>query len=164
MERITITLDESLLAEVDAYQKARGYQNRSEAIRDLTRAGLQETSTEGNARGHCVAAAIYVYDHDARELPKRLANTFHEHHDLSLSTLHVHLDHESCMEIAVLRGQSPQVRKFAEHVIAERNVRYGRVVVVPLERSGPPHRHGPGHEHDDAHGTGRLHTHLHPRT
>jgi CopG family transcriptional regulator, nickel-responsive regulator len=155
MQRVTITLDEALLGEVDRFMVARGYQNRSEAIRDLARAGLQETEAGTPADGKCVAAAIYVYDHDARELPKRLNQTFHDHHDLSLSTLHVHLDHESCMEIAVLKGATEDVRHFAEHVIAERNVRYGRVVMVPLEETGPKHRHD--------HGT-HIHTHVHPRT
>ncbi len=155
MQRVTITLDEALLEEVDRFITARGYQNRSEAIRDLARAGLQESTSSALDKGECVAAAIYVYDHDARELPKRLNQAFHDHHDLSLSTLHVHLDHESCMEIAVLKGGTHEVRHFAEHVIAERKVRYGRVVMVPLEEAGPKHRHG-----QRAH----SHTHLHPRT
>jgi CopG family nickel-responsive transcriptional regulator len=72
----------------------------------------------------CIATASYVYDHAARELPKRLTREFHEHKDLAQATLHVHIDHESCLEVTVLRGRSAEVKAFADHVIAERGVRH----------------------------------------
>lgn len=133
MQRVTITLDDDLMAELDGWIAARGYQNRSEAIRDLTRAGLQEMAFRQTAAQDCVAAVVYVYDHATRELSKRLVHAFHDHKNLSIATLHVHLDHGSCMEVTVLKGKTGEVRHFAEHVIAERGVRYGRVVVVPAD-------------------------------
>jgi|SRR5579863_4849218 len=154
MKRVTITLDDALMDDLDRFIAARGYQNRSEAVRDLARAGLQQqTEAAPQKRGPCVAAVVYVYDHDARELPKRLNQAFHDHHELSLSTLHVHLDHESCLEVAVMKGQTEEVRHFAEHVIGERHVRYGKIVMVPLDPSGAKHRHGP---------MAPMHAHLHP--
>ena len=78
-----------------------------------------------------MAALVYVYDHAARDLSKRLVQNFHGHHDLSLATLHVHLDDDSCMEVTALKGSSGEVRHFADHIIAERGVRYGRVVMIP---------------------------------
>ncbi|MEO8715040.1 MAG: nickel-responsive transcriptional regulator NikR [Acetobacteraceae bacterium] len=131
MQRITITIDDDLMAELDELIAARGYQNRSEAIRDLTRAGLQQASAETRPNQDCVAALVYVYDHATRELSRRLAHTFHDHHDMSVSTLHVHLSHESCMEVTVLKGPAGEVRHFADHVIAERGVRHGRLMVMP---------------------------------
>src|ERR1700684_2355521 len=98
MQRVTITIDDELDAELDRYMTARGYANRSEAIRDLARSGLQQAATEGGGNRPCVAALVYLYAHDARELPKRLTRDFHDRHDIAHSTLHVHLDHESCME------------------------------------------------------------------
>ena len=89
-----------------------------------------------------MAALVYVYDHHARELSKRLTQIFHDHHDLALSTLHVHLDHESCMEVAVLRGGTGSVKHLAEHVIAERNIRHGQLVLVPVEHVVAAHAHG----------------------
>jgi CopG family nickel-responsive transcriptional regulator len=77
---------------------------------------------------------VYIYDHAARELPKRLTEAFHDHHELSLSSLHVHLDHDSCMEVTVLKGKTGAVQRFADHVIAERGVRHGRVVLMPTPR------------------------------
>src|SRR5579864_4377826 len=93
MQRVTITIDDELDAELDSFMKARGYANRSEAIRDLARSGLQQAATEIGGTRACVAALVYLYDHEARELPKRLTRDFHDRHDLAQATLHVHLDH-----------------------------------------------------------------------
>lgn len=132
MQRITITIEDDLLAEIDAAAEARGYQNRSEIIRDLARAGLQQTAQDTARTGPCVAGLVYVYDHAARDLSKRLVQEFHGHHDLALATLHVHLDDDNCMELTALRGSADEVRHFADHIIAERGVRYGRVVMIPI--------------------------------
>src|SRR5579885_260786 len=132
MQRVTITLEE-LMAELDRIIALRGYQNRSEAVRDLARAGSRQAAEETGSSRDCVAALIYVYDHEARNLSRRLTRSFHEHHDLSLAALHVHLDHDSCLEVAVLRGKAPAVQHFADHVIAERGVQHGRLVMVPVE-------------------------------
>ncbi|NEV01957.1 nickel-responsive transcriptional regulator NikR [Bradyrhizobium uaiense] len=147
MQRITITIEDDLLAEIDAAAEARGYQNRSEIIRDLARASLQQSAEEAPS-GQCVAALVYVYDHAARDLSKRLVQNFHGHHDMSLATLHVHLDDDSCMEVTALRGASSEVRHLADHVIAERGVRYGRVVMIPTAPDKKPRKRGRGHRHD----------------
>ena len=142
MQRVTITIDDDLMAELDRIIASRGYQNRSEAIRDLARAGIREAAESLDGDQNCVAALVYIYDHAARQLPKRLTETFHDHHEMSLSSLHVHLDHDSCMEVTVLKGKTGAVQHFAEHVIAERGVRHGRVVMMPTDAPRPS-RHGP---------------------
>lgn len=152
MQRVTITLDDDLVAEIDALIERRGYQNRSEAIRDLARAGLLESARSGARMKDCVGALIYVYEHSARELPKRLVRSFHEHHDLSLATMHVHLDHDNCMELTVLRGDTAAVEQLAEQVIVERGVRYGRLVLVPVNVESQEHAHGE---------TLQAHAHMH---
>ncbi len=138
MQRVTITLDEDLMKDLDRCMASRGYQNRSEAVRDLVRAGLRQTMPEAGGNGNCVAALVYVYDHHVRELAKRLTQAFHSHHVLSLASLHVHLDEENCMEVSVLKGPGGDVRHFAEHIIAERGVRHGRIFTVPAAQ---PHKH-----------------------
>ena len=135
MHRVTITIDDDLAAELDRFMSTRGYDNRSEAIRDLARSGLHKSAMEAGGLHPCVAALVYVYDHGARELPKRLTRDFHEHHDLAQATLHVHLDQESCMEVTVLKGRGSDVQHFADHVIAERGVRHGHVVYLPLHKN-----------------------------
>jgi CopG family nickel-responsive transcriptional regulator len=149
MQRVTITIDDELMSELDRIIAARGYQNRSEAIRDLARAGIRDAAESLDRERDCVAALVYVYDHAARQLSKRLADTFHDHHELSLASMHAHLDHDSCMEVTILRGKTEKVRKFAEHVIAERGVRHGRVVLVPTEVLTKPD--APGHTHPHPH-------------
>jgi len=144
MQRVTITVDDELASELDRYMTARGYANRSEAIRDLARAGLQQAATEVAGARSCLAALVYVYDHETRELPKRLTRDYHERHDLAQATLHVHLDHESCMEVTVLKGRGAEVQEFADHIIAERGVRHGHVVYLPADGA---HMHGRGGAH-----------------
>jgi len=153
MQRVTIALDNDLMKEIDRMMKARGYQNRSEIIRDLARAGIRQMNESNSPSEDCVAALVYVYDHDSRELSKRLTRSFHEHHDLSLAAMHVHLDHDSCMEVTVLRGKTEEVQHLTCHVIAERGVRHGRVVMVPVEIDQQKHAHGgePSHKHAHVH-------------
>lgn len=153
MQRVTVTLDDDLLAAVDQLVATRGYQNRSEALRDLARAGLRQDAETRDATGDCVAALVYVYDHEARSLSRRLTKSFHDHHDLSLAALHVHLDHDSCLEVAVLRGKAGEVRHLADHVTAERGVQHGRLIMIPvaIEHGRHPHGPEPAHRHLHAH-------------
>ena len=137
MDRVTISVDTALLAEIDALVAARGYQNRSEAVRDIARAGLQQIRESETDVEVCVAALVYVYDHHARRLAKRLTRSFHDHHDMSLVALHVHLDQDTCLEVNVLKGRSGEIRHLSEHIIAERGVRHGRLVQVPVDDRPP---------------------------
>jgi CopG family nickel-responsive transcriptional regulator len=146
MQRITVTLDDDLLAEIDALTANRGYQNRSEAIRDLARNGLAQMREETAGGNRWVGALVYVYDHGARNLSHKLVEAAHDHHDLAIATMHVHLDDASCLEVTALKGSRDEIRHFADHVIAERGVRYGRVVMIPAQHAHdeaphPPHRH-----------------------
>jgi CopG family nickel-responsive transcriptional regulator len=153
MQRITITIDDALVDEVDRLIDARGYQNRSEAVRDLVRAGLLQRQSDAPGATQCVASLTYVYDRKTRELPKRLANAFQDHHDLCVATMRVTLDHETSMEVSVLKGPTRHVEQFAESIIVERGVRYGKLTVIPAEIETDRH----------AHGHGRAHAHQHIR-
>src|SRR3954452_17954455 len=103
LERVTISLDEALLAEFDHYIARKGYQNRSEAVRDLVRDRLEQDRLDfgggDHAADYSVGSVSYVYNHRQRDLAQRLTNAQHEHHDFVLSALHVHLDHENCLEV-----------------------------------------------------------------
>jgi CopG family nickel-responsive transcriptional regulator len=155
MQRITITVDDELIVALDRMIGEHGYQNRSEAIRDLARAGMVHKQEQSNATAETIAALVYVYDHQARELAKRVTRFFHDRHDLSIATMHVHLDHASCLEVAVLRGGQHDVEDFARHVVAERGVRHGRLVTVPVQFETQKHAHGAE--------SGRPHLHVHVR-
>ncbi|STV85971.1 nickel responsive regulator NikR [Klebsiella michiganensis] len=111
MQRITITLDDDLLDTLDSLSQRRGYHNRSEAIRDILRGALaQESAQEHGTQGFAVLS--YVYEHEKRDLASRLVSTQHHHHDLSVATLHVHINHDDCLEIAVLKGDMGDVQHF----------------------------------------------------
>lgn len=147
MERITISLDPSLAEDFDRFIQRKGYSSRSEAIRDLIRNQLESDRLDSAEAPHCIASLSYVFNHHERELSRRLTEAQHHHHDLSLSTMHVHLDHDNCLETVILRGSTSEVRAFAERVIAERGVRHGRLNLVPVELEESSHAHLHSHPH-----------------
>jgi len=148
MERFTISLDENLATEFDRLIRERGYQNRSEAVRDLLRGRLDTLRIQQAQAPYCVASLSYVFNHHERDLAERLTELQHQHHDLVVASTHVHLDHDNCLETALLRGKTEAVRRFADALTAERGVRHGQLNLVPVEMEG-------GHQH---------HHHLHPNT
>jgi CopG family nickel-responsive transcriptional regulator len=134
MERVTISMPDDFAAELAEFMADNHYDNRSEAVRDLARLGLKQARLESGATGDCIATLTYVYNHHTRDLAQRLTEAQHDHHALQVATMHVHLDHDRCLELSVLRGKSDRVRDFASSVISERGVTYGQVNVIP----GPP--------------------------
>ena len=151
MERITMSMDETLARDIDQLCRDRGYVSRSEAMRDLLRRELEAHRTARESKSHCVANLSYVYNHHERRLSERLMDAQHQHHDLVVSTMHVHLDHEHCLESVVLKGPALAVRAFADQTQTERGVRHGQLNLVTVKvgdghyRLGA-HRH-PGHLH-----------------
>jgi CopG family nickel-responsive transcriptional regulator len=142
MQRFTITLDDQLVEAFEQFMASRGYRNRSEAIRDLIRERLGSEHLEQAPRGDCMANLTYVYNHHERELASRLTRAQHEHHDLVVSTLHVHLDHHNCMETVILRGQRNRVQGFADATISQPGVRHGRLYILPVKMTQAAHPHG----------------------
>lgn len=142
MDRFTISLDDRLAQEFDEWMAGRGYTNRSEAMRDLLRAELERARIARADTPYCIACLSYVFNHHQRDLSERLTALHHEHHDLSVSTMHAHLDHDNCLETVILRGESAAVVAFADRVCAERGVRHGQlnIIGVDLQAAGL-HRH-----------------------
>jgi CopG family nickel-responsive transcriptional regulator len=149
MERITISLEDQLATSFDAFIREHGYTNRSEAVRDLIRRELGDEALERDASAYCVGSLTYVYNHNERELAARLTRKQHAHHDLALTTVHTHLDHEYCLETVMLRGPTASVRAFADEVIAQPGVHHGKLhlVAVDMERAHHGHNDDPPREH-----------------
>ncbi|CAA6604120.1 putative nickel-responsive regulator [Rhodospirillaceae bacterium LM-1] len=171
MDRFTVSLEEELLERFDAFIQRKGYQNRSEAVRDILRDTLEtERLKASKPEGHCIASLSYIYNHHERELARRLTQAQHAHHDLTLSTLHVHLDHENCMEVTVLRGPTADVKRFADEICAETGVRHGKLNAVPVSIEQTHSHHGQGekghhaHAHDHAHSHAHQHVHSVPKS
>jgi CopG family nickel-responsive transcriptional regulator len=133
MERFTISIDDDLAHEFDRLIELRGYSNRSEAVRDILRAHLDRLREESDSRAQCVANLSYVYNHHERDLAERLTRLQHEHHDLTVSTMHSHLDHEHCIESVILKGRASEVRRFADALTAERGVHHGQLNLVTVQ-------------------------------
>lgn len=143
MERFTISLDDKLAHDFDAWAAQRGYENRSEAFRDMVRAEMDRERVQAHPEGLCVACLSYVYNHHERDLAERLAHLQHEHHDLTLSTMRAPLDHEYCLETVLLRGEIALVQAFSGKLCAQRGVQHGHLNLISVELHQP-------HVHDQA--------------
>jgi len=139
MQRLTISIDDQLADAFEQLIERRGYANRSEAFRDLVRRELGDTRLDtANETGQCIAVLSYVYDHHQRQLAARLTDLQHAHHELTIATLHTHLNHQDCIESAILRGSTHEVKAFASSLVAQTGVHHGNVHLIPLEVSSQP--------------------------
>lgn len=159
MERFTISLDDELARQFDELIADRGYRNRSEAVRDLLRGQLEQERAVRADAPYCVANLSYVFNHHERELSERLTGMQHQHHDLTVASLHAHLDHENCIESVILKGETASVRAFADAVMAERGVRHGRLNLISGDVDQGRHSHG-----GLLGGKAKPHMHFRPKT
>jgi CopG family nickel-responsive transcriptional regulator len=132
LTRISISLEGPLLDAFDQRNAVKGYTNRSEAIRDLIRDRLIREEAQ-RAEGEQVAVVTLVYDHHARELAARLIDKQHHHHDLVVSSLHVHLGERHCLEVSVLRGPAAGVRHLGDELLATKGVLHGEMTFTSGE-------------------------------
>jgi CopG family nickel-responsive transcriptional regulator len=132
LSRIGVSIDSALLRRFDSYISDKGYDNRSEAFRDLIRDQLVNSVVIAD-NAFVVGSVTLIYDHHARLLPEKLADLQHDHHELIISTLHAHLDHETCLEVIILRGKSKDVQKLADQLISTKGVQHGRLVMSSPE-------------------------------
>jgi CopG family nickel-responsive transcriptional regulator len=129
LSRIGVAIDSDLLDQFDRLIAQRGYTNRSEAFRDLIRGELVEKAWESPG-SHVVGTVTLVYDHHVRLLNEKLTDLQHEHHQSILSTLHVHLDHDNCLEVLVVRGKAADVEHIAGALISTKGVKHGRLTIT----------------------------------
>ena len=129
LSRIGVAIDSDLLLKFDDLIEQRGYTNRSEAFRDLIRDALIEKTAE-KPDAIVVGTLTLVYDHHVRQLSDRLTAMQHDHFDLVLSTLHVHLDHHNCLEVLILKGKAAAVQKMADALISTKGVMNGRLTIT----------------------------------
>ncbi|MFA4964980.1 MAG: nickel-responsive transcriptional regulator NikR [Thermoleophilia bacterium] len=127
--RFGVSIDERLLGSYDELIAGKDYGNRSEALRDLIRGALVEDQWElGDAEA--VGTVTLVYDHHSRDLADKLTEHQHSHHEEIVSTLHVHLDADHCLEVVVLRGVARDLKRIADGLIGTKGVQHGRFVAT----------------------------------
>ena len=130
LSRIGVAIATELLGKFDSLIQKRGYTNRSEAFRDLIRAELVRESSSAKPAGRVVGTVTLVYDHHVRLLDEKLTGLQHDYHKLILSNLHVHLDHDRCMEAIALSGPSADVRKFGELIGSLKGVQHAQLSIT----------------------------------
>jgi CopG family nickel-responsive transcriptional regulator len=127
--RFGVSMERELSRKFDRLIAKRGYANRSEAIRDMVRKELVQEQWD-NPDAEAVGTVTLVYDHRVRELGDRLVDLQHKHHDMVVSATHVHLSHDYCLEVLVVRGRAREVQHLAEQLIAARGVLHGKLVAT----------------------------------
>ncbi|HEX4032351.1 MAG TPA: nickel-responsive transcriptional regulator NikR [Terracidiphilus sp.] len=143
LSRTGVSLEEDLLKEFDRLIARRGYQNRSEAIRDLIREALLAEAVDSNRP--VVATLTLVYDHHIPNLSEKLTAAQHAAGTMVLAATHVHLDHNYCLEVIIMRGRSRELREIADRMLALRGVELGKLVLADsgknLKEGGHTHAH-----------------------
>ncbi len=126
--RTGLSLEKDLLERFDTSISRKGYQNRSEAIRDLIRDHLVEEATDENKV--IVGTLTMVYDHHQPNLAEKLIAAQHDATSKVLAATHVHLDHHNCLEVVILRGRAGEIKSLADHILSLRGVKHGRLTIT----------------------------------
>ena len=136
VSRLSISLPPSLLEQLDAMAGEKGYTNRSLAVADMIRAHLVE-HRQKFGREEIAGTITLVYDHHKQHVQEALTDIQHDHHDLIISTLHVHLDHHNCLEVLIVRGKAGLIKKIADELIAAKGVKHGKLTVTSTGKDLP---------------------------
>jgi CopG family nickel-responsive transcriptional regulator len=126
--RFGVSLDRDLLDRFDDRIARKGYTNRSEAIRDLIRDSLVEEQWDADEQ--TVGTVTIVYDHRTRALVDKLTSLQHDYQHLIVSGMHVHLDHDHCLEVLVVRGKGSEIRQVADALIGTKGVKHGKLAMT----------------------------------
>ena len=130
--RVSISLPENLLNKFDEIILQRGYSSRSEGVRDAIRSYIVNFEWMSDVHGERVGVITIVYSHSQRGLEDNLTEIQHEFGGLIQSSLHVHLDHDNCLEVVVLRGEGQDVRKAAERMMSLKGVKHVKLTTTSL--------------------------------
>ncbi|SDP13065.1 nickel-responsive transcriptional regulator NikR [Desulforhopalus singaporensis] len=133
LKRFSISLEEKLLKIFDEHIKARSYSNRSEAIRDLIRKAF--VKEEWMSDKQVMGVISLVYDHHQHKLQEKVTLVQHDYHHQIVCTTHVHMDHDNCLEVIVVRGKAKEVQDLADRLNALKGVRDANLAMSSTGRS-----------------------------
>ena len=128
VRRMAVSLPTELADKFDMAIRKKAYSNRSKAVADVFRDYL--LNLEWQKSGNAVGAITILYDHHTRGVTDKLTELQHDFGGLILSSLHVHLDHDNCLEVIVARGNTKKIEKLANSLISTRGVRQGRLACL----------------------------------
>jgi len=127
--RFGVSIKPELLDKFDKIIKKKGYNNRSEAIRDIIRKSLVKEDTIA-PDSEVMGTLTMIYDHHEGTLTNKLLDLQHEHHNEILSTTHIHVDHHNCLEVLVLKGKTGEINKLADNIKALKGIKHGELVIT----------------------------------
>jgi CopG family transcriptional regulator, nickel-responsive regulator len=129
VSRFSVSLPSPLLKQLDEMATDKGYDNRSLAIADMIRDKLVEHHQRLSDE-EIAGTITLVYDHHKQHVQTTLTDIQHDHHEIIISTIHVHLDHHNCLEVLVVRGKAGLVKRIADELIAAKGVKHGKLTVT----------------------------------
>jgi CopG family nickel-responsive transcriptional regulator len=130
--RFGVSLPQELIEQYDILINGKKYPNRSEAIRDLIRNAIVQEAITGDEQ--MVGVLSLIYDHHKRELQDKLTELQHGHVESIISAMHVHLDHENCLEVIIIRGKATHIKQLADQMIATKGIRHGKLYLTTSEK------------------------------
>ena len=131
LKRIGISIPAELRCLFDEYIEQKGYETRSEAVRDLIRSELNKSHVSKNSESDQVFGTLtMVYDHHISALSDKITDIQHDHHESVLATTHVHIDHDNCLEVVIIKGKAGQIEKIANNIISLKGVKLGKTVML----------------------------------
>ncbi|MFO1512156.1 MAG: nickel-responsive transcriptional regulator NikR [Verrucomicrobiota bacterium] len=134
--RLSISLPAGLLEQLDEMVHEKSYDNRSLAIADMIRDQLVEHQKEmGDAE--IVGTITLVYDHHKQHVQEALTDIQHDHHEVIISAVHVHLDHHNCLEVLIVKGKAGLIKRIADELIAAKGVKHGKLTVTTTGKGLP---------------------------
>lgn len=125
--RFAISLDRELMESFDRAIDKQGYVNRSEAVRDLIRDSL--VTQDWDEKEEAIGTITLVYNHHRYSLSEELNDKQHQHHGLIISSMHLHLDHDNCLEIIAVKGKGNKIRQLADSLISIKGVKHGKLTL-----------------------------------
>ncbi|MFO0805580.1 MAG: nickel-responsive transcriptional regulator NikR [Gemmataceae bacterium] len=157
LARFTVSIEADLLEKFDAFCTEGKFATRSEAIRQLLREKLTTAAVAADA-ADVAASLTLVYDHHKSHLTDKMIDLQHAHGELVVSSMHVHLTHDLCMELIALRGPATDIQHLAAELSGLKGIHQAQVVVVRAEDL--PHSHPHPHSHAHPHPHGHAHSHA----
>jgi len=127
--RFGVSIEEDLLKNFDKYIKKKGYTNRSEAIRDIIRKNIIEEKNK-NPDGKSIGTLTMIYDHHTGNLTNKLLDIQHDHTHEILTTTHIHIDHNNCLEVLVLKGKTENIIKLSDNIKSLKGIKHGELVIT----------------------------------
>jgi len=129
--RFGVSIEPDLLKKFDKIIKMEGYTNRSEAIRDLARKNLIREENR-NPDAELIGTLTMIYDHHIGNLTNKLLDLQHNHTKEILSTTHIHIDHDNCLEVLVLKGKTGKIQKLADNIKSLKGIKHGELVITKI--------------------------------